>query len=96
MSAQQLVLDARADNIAKVTAADVQRVAKQSLVKTGRTVVLGDGKAAPPAKEAVMARTRGVTFGVALAALSFQRVASRCSSPSSPHQAASRRRPAGS
>jgi zinc protease len=33
-------INTRADQIAKVTAADVQRVAKQYLVKTGRTVVV--------------------------------------------------------
>jgi zinc protease len=33
-------LNTREDRIAKVTAADVQRVAKQYLVKTNRTVVL--------------------------------------------------------
>jgi len=38
-----------ADRIAKVTAADVQRVANQYLVKTGRTVVITVPKA-PPAK----------------------------------------------
>jgi predicted Zn-dependent peptidase len=43
-----------ADNIAKVTAADVQRVAKTYLVKTGRTVVITMPKAAPTvAKEGV-------------------------------------------
>jgi predicted Zn-dependent peptidase len=40
-------INTRADNIAKVTAADVQRVAKQYLVKTGRTVVITVPKAAP-------------------------------------------------
>ena len=34
--------------MAKVTAADVQRVARQYLVKTGRTVVLTVPKAAAP------------------------------------------------
>jgi len=42
-------INTRADSIAKVTAADVQRVAKQYLVKTGRTVVITVPKA-PPAK----------------------------------------------
>ena len=40
-------INTRADSIAKVTAADVQRVAKQYLVKTGRTVVITVPKAAP-------------------------------------------------
>jgi predicted Zn-dependent peptidase len=40
-------INTRADSIAKVTAADVQRVAKQYLVKTGRTVVITIPKAAP-------------------------------------------------
>jgi predicted Zn-dependent peptidase len=40
-------INTRADRIAKVTAADVQRVAKQYLVKTGRTVVITMPKAAP-------------------------------------------------
>jgi predicted Zn-dependent peptidase len=40
-------INTRADNIAKVTAADVQRVAKQYLVKTGRSVVITMPKAAP-------------------------------------------------
>ena len=44
------LINTRADNIAKVTAADVQRVAKQYLVKTGRTVVVTIPKAAAPAK----------------------------------------------
>lgn len=39
-------INTRADNIAKVTAADVQRVAQQYLVKSGRTVVLTIPKAA--------------------------------------------------
>ena len=41
-------INTNADNIAKVNAADVQRVARQYLVKTGRTVVLTVPKAAPP------------------------------------------------
>jgi predicted Zn-dependent peptidase len=40
-------INTRADSIAKVTAADVQRVAKQYLVKTGRAVVITVPKAAP-------------------------------------------------
>ena len=40
-------INTRADSIAKVTGADVQRVAKQYLVKTGRTVVITVPKAAP-------------------------------------------------
>ena len=40
-------INTRADRIATVTAADVQRVAKQYLVKTGRTVVITMPKAAP-------------------------------------------------
>jgi predicted Zn-dependent peptidase len=40
-------INTRADSISKVTAADVQRVAKQYLVKTGRTVVVTVPKAAP-------------------------------------------------
>ena len=40
-------INTRADAIAKVTAADVQRVAKQYLVPTGRTVVVTVPKAAP-------------------------------------------------
>jgi predicted Zn-dependent peptidase len=40
-------INTRAESIAKVTAADVQRVAKQYLVKTGRTVVITVPKAAP-------------------------------------------------
>jgi zinc protease len=43
-------INTRADSIAKVTAADVQRVAKQYLVKTGRTVIITAPKAAAPAK----------------------------------------------
>jgi predicted Zn-dependent peptidase len=42
-------INTRADRIAKVTASDVQRVAKQYLVKSGRTVVVTVPKA-PPAK----------------------------------------------
>ena len=41
------LINTRSENIAKVTAADVQRVARQYLVKTGRTVVLTVPKAAP-------------------------------------------------
>jgi zinc protease len=41
-------INTRADEIAKVTAADVQRVAKQYLVKTNRTVVVTMPKAAAP------------------------------------------------
>ena len=41
-------INTRADRVAKVTAADVQRVAKHYLVKTGRSVVLTVPKAAPP------------------------------------------------
>jgi predicted Zn-dependent peptidase len=40
-------INTRADSIAKVTQADVQRVARQYLVKTGRTVVTTTPKAAP-------------------------------------------------
>ncbi len=40
-------INTRADSIAKVTMTDVQRVAKQYLVKTGRTVVITIPKAAP-------------------------------------------------
>ena len=40
-------INTRADDIAKVTAADVQRVAKQYLVKTGRTVVVTVPKSGP-------------------------------------------------
>ena len=40
-------INTTADRIAKVTAEDVQRVAKQYLVKTGRTVVITVPKAAP-------------------------------------------------
>ncbi len=39
-------INTRAEAIAKVTAADVQRVARQYLIKTGRTVVLTEPKAA--------------------------------------------------
>jgi predicted Zn-dependent peptidase len=42
-------INTRADRIAKVTAADVQRVARQYLVKTGRTVVQTMPKGAKPA-----------------------------------------------
>jgi predicted Zn-dependent peptidase len=42
-------INTRADRIAKVTAADVQRVARQYLVKTGRTVVETVPKGAKPA-----------------------------------------------
>ncbi|MBA2305693.1 MAG: insulinase family protein [Acidobacteria bacterium] len=41
-------INTRADQIAKVTAADVQRVAKQYLVQTNRTVVVTTAKAAAP------------------------------------------------
>jgi predicted Zn-dependent peptidase len=41
-------INTSAERIAKVTAADVQRVAKQYLVKTGRTVVLTMPKAPAP------------------------------------------------
>jgi predicted Zn-dependent peptidase len=41
-------INTRADEIAKVTAADVQRVAKQYLVKANRTVVVTNPKAAAP------------------------------------------------
>ena len=41
------LINTRAESIAKVTAADVQRVARQCLVKTGRTVVTTAPKAAP-------------------------------------------------
>ena len=40
-------INTTADNIAKVTAADVQRVAKTYLVKTGRTVVITTPKGTP-------------------------------------------------
>jgi predicted Zn-dependent peptidase len=40
-------INTRADKIAAVTAADVQRVAKQYLVKSSRTVVMTAPKAAP-------------------------------------------------
>jgi len=42
-------INTRADRIAKITAADVQRVARQYLVKTGRTVVETTPKGAKPA-----------------------------------------------
>ena len=41
------LINTRAESIAKVTAADVQRVARQYLVKTGRTVVTTAPKAVP-------------------------------------------------
>jgi zinc protease len=41
-------INTRAEAIAKVTAADVQRVAKQYLVKTNRTVVHTMPKTAAP------------------------------------------------
>ncbi len=41
-------INTREERMAKVTAADVQRVARQYLVKTGRTVVLTVPKAAAP------------------------------------------------
>ena len=41
-------INTRAASIAKVTAADVQRVAKQYLVKTNRTVIVTTPKAAAP------------------------------------------------
>ena len=41
------LINTRAESIAKVTAADVQRVARRYLVKTGRTVVTTGPKAAP-------------------------------------------------
>ena len=47
-------INTRADSIAKVTAADVQRVAKQYLVKTGRTVVITVPKAAARERRPVM------------------------------------------
>ena len=47
-------INTRADSIAKVTAADVQRVAKQYLVKTGRTVVITVPKGRAGEREAVM------------------------------------------
>ena len=53
------LINTRAESIAKVTAADVQRVARQYLVKTGRTVVTTDPKAAPAKGGHVMTmRTR--------------------------------------
>jgi predicted Zn-dependent peptidase len=42
------MINTRADAIAKITAADVQRVAQKYLVKTGRTVVVSVPKAAAP------------------------------------------------
>ena len=42
------MINTRADDIAKVTAADVQRVARKYLVKTGRTVVHTVPKPAAP------------------------------------------------
>jgi predicted Zn-dependent peptidase len=42
------MINTRAEDIARVTAADVQRVARTYLVKTGRTVVHTVPKAAPP------------------------------------------------
>ena len=42
------LINTRGERIAKVTAADVQRVARQYLVKTDRTVVLTVPKAATP------------------------------------------------
>jgi predicted Zn-dependent peptidase len=44
-------INTRADAIAKVTAADVQRVARQYLVKTGRTVVVTVPKSTSPPAE---------------------------------------------
>jgi predicted Zn-dependent peptidase len=41
------MINTQADRIAKVAAADIQRVAQKYLVKTGRTVVLTTPKAAP-------------------------------------------------
>lgn len=41
------LINTRAEGIARVTAADVQRVAARYLVKTGRTVVVTMPKAAP-------------------------------------------------
>jgi predicted Zn-dependent peptidase len=43
------LINTYADRIAKVTAADVQRVAKQYLTVTNRTVVITNPKAASPA-----------------------------------------------
>ena len=43
------IINTRAERIAKVTAADVQRVARTYLVKTGRTVVVSVPKAGAPA-----------------------------------------------
>jgi predicted Zn-dependent peptidase len=42
------LINTRAESIARVTAADVQRVASQYLVKTGRTVVVTIPKPAAP------------------------------------------------
>ena len=42
------MINTRAETIAKISAADVQRVAKTYLVKTGRTVVISVPKAAAP------------------------------------------------
>jgi predicted Zn-dependent peptidase len=42
------MINTRADDIAKVTAADVQRVASRYLVKSGRTVVVSMPKAPAP------------------------------------------------
>jgi predicted Zn-dependent peptidase len=44
------LINTRAESIAKVTAADVQRVAAKYMVKTGRTVVVTAPKAAAPVK----------------------------------------------
>ena len=44
------LINTKAEDIARVTAADVQRVAKQYLVKTGRTVVVTMPKAATAPK----------------------------------------------
>jgi predicted Zn-dependent peptidase len=44
------LINTRADKIAKVTAADVQRVAAKYLVRTGRTVVLSVPKGSTPSK----------------------------------------------
>jgi zinc protease len=43
------MINTRAESIARVTAADVQRVASQYLVKTGRTVIVSIPKPAQPA-----------------------------------------------
>ena len=64
-------INTRADSIAKVTAADVQRVAKQYLVKTGRTVVITVPKAAAGERRPVMQtvmRTRTLLLVTAIAA----------------------------